>query len=134
MDEPIDTNELDDTPPPLETIGRLEKVNPLIVDAVQQTTTFVLDNAGKEGKAIGYQKAAQAAAFAVQDATDYIRNIMTISMTAQGIALQKMVENPVTASAYEPILQAAQKAVTEAQTNFAAVGSSATQVANEFPS
>lgn len=111
-----------------------KQVNPQIVNAVRHNTAFVLDNAGKEGKAIGYQKASQAAAFAVQDATDYMRNIMAISMTAQGIALQKMVENPATVSAYEPILQAAQLAVTQAQLNFAAVGTSAAEVTNDFPS
>jgi hypothetical protein len=39
------------------------------------------------GVAIAYDKAAQAAALGVQDATDYERNVLSISSAAQGKAL-----------------------------------------------
>jgi len=113
--------------------GAVALVNPQILDAVTKTQGFVLKTAGDEGKGIAYQKVSQAAAFAVQDATDYLRNIMTISMTAQGIALQKMVEAPAQAAIYTPILEAAQQAVVTAQTNFAGVGTAAAGVVNAFP-
>jgi hypothetical protein len=62
-----------------------------------------------------------------------MRNIMAISTAAQGIALQKMVENPATAPAYEPILLSAQAAVLAAQQNFSSIGTAAANVAKEFP-
>ena len=107
-------------------------VNPQIVDAVQVTKSNVMDVAGEEGQAIAYQKVAQAAAFAVQDSTDYLRNIETMSTAAQGVALTLMIQtqNPF----YLQVITAAQEAVTAAQTNFAAVGSAASTVATEFPS
>jgi hypothetical protein len=108
-------------------------VNPQILYAVKQSNQFVLGSAATEGRGVAYQKVAQAAAFAVQDAIDYMRNIMTISTAAQGIALQKMVENPATAPAYEPILLFAQAAVLAAQQNFSSIGTAATTIAKEFP-
>jgi hypothetical protein len=71
-------------------------VNPQIVDAVRTTTDFVYAEGTQDpGRGIGtvyantiaYPKVSQAAAFAVQDATDYLRNIMTISGTAQNVSL-----------------------------------------------
>jgi hypothetical protein len=108
-------------------------VNPQIIDAVTRSNQFVLGSATAEGRGAAYQKVAQATAFAVQDATDYMRNIMAISTAAQGIALQKMVENPATAPAYEPILVSAQAAVAAAQQNFSNIGTAATTIAKEFP-
>ena len=108
-------------------------VNPQILDAVTRSNQFVLGSAASEARGVAYQKVAQAAAFAIQDATDYLRNIMAISTATQGIALQKMVENPATAPAYQPILLSAQAAVLAAQQNFSSVGTAATAVAMEFP-
>jgi len=110
-------------------------VNSQIVDAVKQTRNAVRINSDDTSKVIdsgiAYQKASQAAAFAVQDATDYLRNIMSISSTAQGMALKLFLEtkDPL----YSQILTQAQTAVTLAATNLEAVGMSATTVANEFP-
>lgn len=109
-------------------------VNSVILDAVQQSNSAVLGASGNSGAAIAYQKVAQAAAFAVQDSTDYLRNIMAMSSAATGVALKKMVENPATAAQYTPVLTAAQGAVTAAQTNFQAVGTSAGSVVSGFPS
>lgn len=108
-------------------------VNPQVLDAVTRSNQFVLGSATAEGRGVAYQKVVQATAFAIQDATDYMRNIMAISTAAQGIALQKMVENPATAPAYEPILLSAQAAVLAAQQNFSSIGTAATAVAKEFP-
>lgn len=109
-------------------------VNSVILDAVKQSNSAVLGASGNNGAAIAYQKVAQAAAFAVQDSTDYLRNIMAMSSAATGVALKKMVENPATAAQYTPVLTAAQDAVTAAQTNFQAVGTSAGSVVSGFPS
>lgn len=69
-------------------------VNPQIIDAVKQSSGFVFGpqvGAGTAaGNAIAYEKAAQAAALAVQDAADYQRNVLSISAAAQGKALAMM--------------------------------------------
>ena len=78
--------------------GKPSAVNKQILDAVQASTeyAFGLNNQlqtdpGTDrlsaGAAIAYDKAAQAAALGVQDATDYERNVLAISSAAQGKAL-----------------------------------------------
>ena len=78
--------------------GKTSAVNKQILDAVQASTeyAFGLNNQlqtdpGTDrlsaGAAIAYDKAAQAAALGVQDATDYERNVLAISSAAQGKAL-----------------------------------------------
>ncbi|HEY2068064.1 MAG TPA: hypothetical protein VGG48_00795 [Rhizomicrobium sp.] len=74
-------------------------VNEQILGAVQATTEFAFglttelnpkpDNGARlsAGVAIAYDKAAQAAALGVQDATDYERNILSLSSATQGKAL-----------------------------------------------
>lgn len=111
------------------------QVNSQIVDAVRQTRNAVRIDAGDTSKVIdagvGYQKADQAAAFAVQDATDYLRNIMTIAATAQGMALKLLIETKDVF--YIQVLDNAQLAVNKAATNLENVGAIATAVATEFP-
>ncbi len=119
---------------------QLPTVNQKVIDAVDYTQQFVFDNHNNKGQgtqtgtAIGYQKVSQAAAFAVQDATDYLRNMMTISATTQGVVLKLMVEHKEEAPLYIPILEQAQAAVTAAQENLEAVGTSAGTVMSKFPS
>lgn len=83
---------------PVEEVGETRRVNHQILKAVQASTEFAfgLNNqlqASKgtdrlsAGVAIAYDKAAQAAALAVQDATDYERNVLSIASAAQGKAL-----------------------------------------------
>lgn len=105
-------------------------ISPYVVKAVQLSQSNVVDVAQQEGASIAFQKVAQAAAFAVQDATDYLRNVQTISTAAQGVALTLMLEtkNPF----YATVLAAAQEAVVAAQTNFAAVGDAASTTASAF--
>lgn len=74
-------------------------VNPQIIDAVKQSTAFALGFAPlgaqdsdpsklvSAGAAIAYDKAVQAAALAVQDATDYQRNVLSLSAAVQGKAM-----------------------------------------------
>ena len=72
------------------------RVNPQILDAVERSTAFVYGPQPQfkggipAGNAIAYEKAAQAAALAVQDAADYQRNVLSISTAAQGKALAMM--------------------------------------------
>ncbi len=117
---------------PSSSSGALTTVNPQILSAVSSTNTSVLGASKETGQGVAYQKVSQAAAFAVQDATDYMRNVMTVALTAQGIALKLMIETK--DPSYVPVLTAAQEAVTAAQTAFGAIGASAGQVVTNFPS
>lgn len=114
-------------------------VNPQIIDAVKQTQEFILGTKVQSGDevsfaaTIAYQKVTQAAAFSVQDATDYLRNIMSISSTAQGVVLKLMIEHKEEAPLYAPIIAEAQAAVTAAQANLAAVGTTASDIVSSFP-
>lgn len=93
MSEPADTDPPD--------------VNPQIVDAVRKSTEFAfgMPDAKAEvagsgggppkydaGAAIAYQKVAQATAYAVQDATDYQRDVLSVSNVVQGKAQALMLE------------------------------------------
>lgn len=110
-------------------------VNTQIVDAVKKTRDAVHINPDDKAKVVdsgvAYQKASQAAAFAVQDATDYLRNIMAISSTAQGMALKLFLETK--DPSYVQIITQAQSAVTMAASNLETVGLSAISVATDFP-
>jgi hypothetical protein len=123
------------------------EVNGQIVDAVKTSTSAVMGSfktypdqsvtpvhgtSTVYANTIAYPKISQAAAFSVQDATDYMRNIMTMSATAQGVILKLMVENEAKAPLYIPILQQVQAAVTASQENLEAVGKSAAAVLSSF--
>ena len=108
-------------------------VNAQILDAVKQSTSAVMDNAATQGAATAYQKVAQAAAFAVQDATDYSRNIENVALTAQGVIVAKMLEDQSNIPIYTPVLATLQEMVIAASTNLATVGTTASTIATSFP-
>ena len=119
-------------------------LNSQIVHAVRQSTAFVFDPAASippssgtpassnAGTAIAYQKVAQAAALAVQDGTDYQRNIMSISTVAQGQALALMFSTKQT-NPYLEILLLAMLAPIAAAVTVGIVNTVATEVATTFP-
>ena len=113
-------------------------VNQQIVNAVSKSTGFVFGpNAGatpaaNAGTAIAYEKAAQAAALAVQDATDYQRNVLSISTVAQGKALAMMFAEK-TINPYAEILLLAIIASVGAAITAGAVDFVAAEVAKDFP-
>ena len=108
-------------------------VNAQILDAVNQSTTTVLGSAASAGAATAYQKVAQATAFAVQDATDYSRNVENIAMTAQGVIVAKMLEDQSNIPIYTPVLATLQEMVVAASTNLATVGTTAAEIASAYP-
>lgn len=123
--------------------GGASAVNSQIIDAVKQSTDFVYasppnDLAPGHGtgtvyaNTVAYPKVSQAAAFAVQDATDYLRNITAMSTAAQGVIFSMMVKNKEQAPLYIPILQQVQAAVTAAQNNLKDVGTSSAQILKDF--
>jgi hypothetical protein len=114
--------------PPLSTA-----LNPQIVQAVGTTNHAVLNGAIPGANGVAYQKVAQAAAYAVQDSTDYLRNIMSMASATTGVAMQQMLATK-QVDPYSKIIEAATKAVSDAQTTFTNVGTSASSVVKDFDS
>jgi hypothetical protein len=68
-----------------------DSVNAQILSAVKQTNTALgLGSSANAAGAIAFAKAAQAAGLLAQDATDYTRNVMSLSTVAEGKALALM--------------------------------------------
>ncbi|MEQ8284682.1 hypothetical protein [Thalassospira sp.] len=114
--------------PPLSTA-----LNPQIVQAVGTTNHAVLNGAIPGANGVAYQKVAQAAAYAVQDSTDYLRNIMSMASATTGVAMQQMLVKK-EVDPYADIIKAATQAVTDAQKTFTNVGTSASSVVKDFDS
>jgi len=111
------------------------QVNTQIVDAVRQTRAAMRIDADDSSRmvdsGINYQKVGQATAFAVQDATDYLRNVAAIAATAQGVALKLVLETK--DDFYFKVITEAQAILASAAANLEIVGKCATTVATEFP-
>lgn len=79
-----------------------------------------------------YQSVAQSAAIAIQDGTDYLRNLSTISTTSIGVAMALLVAGDPNGSA-QNIIKAAQGVASDGVTQFGKIGEAATKVATDFP-
>jgi len=103
------------------------------INALQQVTMSptVVKTSGA-GKA--YQSVAQSTAIAVQDATDTLRNLSTISSTAIGAAMAQMLADPAKAEQYTKVITQAQEIMTKAAATFTTIGQDAATVLNGFPS
>ncbi|OAZ09160.1 hypothetical protein TH4_14985 [Thalassospira tepidiphila MCCC 1A03514] len=104
-----------------------------MVQAVGTTNHAVLNGAIPGANGVAYQKVAQAAAYAVQDSTDYLRNIMSMASATTGVAMQQMLATK-EVDPYSKIIKAATDAVSDAQTTFSKVGTSASSVVKDFDS
>lgn len=99
----------------------------------------ILDNAitpqiiYEEGAGKAYQSVAQSAALAIQDATDNLRNINTISATAIGVAMAQMLEAPAKAGVYKDVITQIFLINTSAAENFKTIGTNVTAVLSGFP-
>ena len=103
------------------------------VQQLQQATMSPnVIKASGAGKA--YQSVAQSTAIAVQDATDTLRNLSTISSTAIGAAMAQMLADPKNASKYQQVITQAQDIMTQAAATFQTIGQDAATVLNGFPS
>lgn len=76
------------------------------------------------------QAVAQSTAIAVQDAADHLRNISTISSTAIGVALAKLLATG--EPKYADVIKEAQNALTSATEHFATVGEDSAKVLQGF--
>lgn len=77
-----------------------------------------------------YQSVAQSAAIAIQDGTDYLRNVSTIAVTAAGVGIAQLAAENSNGS---KVISAAQSLVSQAVADFTKIGQAAIQVATDFP-
>jgi hypothetical protein len=97
-------------------------------DITQITPTIIRE----EGAGKAYQSVAQSTALAIQDATDNLRNINSISATAIGVSMAQFLEtkDPV----YIQAIETATKMSADAANTFMLIGTNAATVLKGFPS
>lgn len=101
------------------------------IESLQQSTlTGTLIKHSGAGKA--YQSVSQSSAIAVQDATDTLRNISTMSTTAMGVAISQMLATG-DVSKYAPIIKHANEMVKDSAANFQTIGKNASSLLDSFP-
>lgn len=85
-----------------------------------------------EGAGKAYQSVAQSMAIAVQDATDYLRNIRSIAMSAIAVSTELMIKekNP---DPYHQFIKSATDYVEDATDNFTKTGMDAGKILGKFP-
>lgn len=107
-------------------------VDPAIVDAIEQSqrATLLTGTLQVSGAGRAYQVVAASAAIAIQDATDMLRNVSSVSTTAIGVAMAQMIEGDPGA---QKTLEAAQLALDNAAKAYAAICGAAAQSLKEFP-
>jgi len=112
----------------------LSTLNTQILDTVQQVRTAVTypEITFDTGSGKAFNFVAQAAAMAVQDATDNLRNISTMSTTAIGVAMTQLVSSG-DIQTWGPILQVAQTLVRNCAVDFQTIGTQAADVLRSFP-
>ena len=77
-----------------------------------------------------YQSVAQSTAIAIQDATDYLRNVSTIAVTATGVALAQIAGG--NSNGTQLLLKSATLNSHSVQA-FSKIARAATKVATDFP-
>lgn len=87
----------------------------------------------QSGSGKAFQSVSQSAAIAVQDATDFVRNISTISSTALGIAMSNMIEDPTKASDYSTVITNINNIMSNAATFYKDLSGDSATVVNKFP-
>jgi len=110
------------------------RVNPQVLDTISvlQGATMVSGVVRTSGAGKAYQSVAQSSAMAVQDATDYLRNMGTMSTTAVGAAMAQLLADPKEFGLYKEVINEAQGLVTKAADNFKTIGKDAAEVLQNF--
>jgi len=83
------------------------------------------------GAGRAYQSVAQSTAIAIQDATDYLRNVSTISATATGVAMAYVVAGQVPKAT--PIFNQVKDTMQQAIQTYKDIGDAAIQIASNYP-
>jgi len=86
----------------------------------------------ESGSGKAFQYVAQATAMAIQDATDNLRNIGTISTTAIGVAMAQMM-NSGDLQTWGPVIRTAQALATNSAVDFQKIGESAATILKSYP-
>jgi hypothetical protein len=104
------------------------------LDAVRQTQNLTMhpDILFQSGAGKAFQFVAQSAAMAVQDATDNLRNLSTVSATAIGVAMSQLISTG-DLKTWAPVILAAQEIVKQSTSDFESIGRTAANVVKEFP-
>lgn len=115
-------------------MSNLTKADPQTSDTIQTTYAATMDDpvVRAEGAGKAYQSVAQSTAIAVQDATDHLRNVNTITATALGVAMAQLLATG--ESKYAQAAELAQKMSLEAANTFKVTGTNAADVLKGFPS
>lgn len=83
-----------------------------------------------EAQVKAQQSVAQSTAIAVQDATDNLRNLSTVTTTTMGVALAQLLATG--DPKYAMVIQEAQKVLTKSTEDFASIGEKAAKVLQQF--
>ncbi len=112
----------------------LSKVNPQILDTINlsQQATMSQDVVQMSGAGKAYQSVSQSASIVVQDATDNLRNIGTISTTALGVAMAQLLATG--DHKYVDAIATAQGLMSKATCDFSKIGEAAATLVRNFPS
>ena len=102
-----------------------------IINVAQNATLLDPQVIIHSGNGKAYQSVAQSAAIAIQDATDALRNITTISTTAAGVVIAQMLAGDESNS---QLLNTVQQMMTKAIGDYGQIGDAAVKVLSEFPS
>jgi len=90
------------------------------------------DMVWESGSGKAFHFVAQSTAMAIQDATDNLRNVSTISTTAIGVAMAQMMSSG-DVQTWTPVIQAAQALVQVGAADFRAIGENAADILRRFP-
>lgn len=96
-------------------------------DDVPETT----DTAEHNGQV--YRFVASSAALAMQDATNHLRNISTISTTAAGVAMSQMLSAPADTEHMQRVIDAANRLQEDAVKHFQQMGQNVAALLAQFP-
>lgn len=109
-------------------------VNPQLLDTVNEVRRAVSysEIAVEAGSGKAFNFVAQAAAMAIQDATDNLRNLSTMSTTAIGVAMTQLVSSG-DLQTWGPVVKLAQTLVTSSAQDFSKIGTEAAEMLRKFP-
>jgi hypothetical protein len=112
----------------------LSTLNAQLLDSMKQVRSAVSypDVTIETGSGKAFNFVAQAAAMAVQDATDNLRNISTMSTTAIGVAMTQLISSG-DVQTWGPVVQVAQTLVRNCAVDFQTIGTQAAEVLRSFP-
>ncbi|HEV2273073.1 MAG TPA: hypothetical protein VGR96_02840 [Acidobacteriaceae bacterium] len=109
-------------------------LNAQIIDSVKQVHASVAapEIVRETGSGKAFNFVAQATAIAVQDASDNLRNISTMSTTAIGVAMAQLISSG-DIQTWGPVVQVAQGLVRNCAEDFQRIGNQAAEVLRNFP-